>query len=99
MQLPSWRVALGAHDGHLLAFPCHINNNQCMPHALNLSRRIYQHIARLDFTNRTWLRFMANGKSAAHLIGMLQKLLQCRARAAALILKRIAVDILEQISE
>ena len=78
MQFTGRRVAFCTHDGDFIPFLCHISNYQCVTHALYLSSWIHQHIAWLDFTNRTRLRFMANGKSAAHLIGMLQKHLQCR---------------------
>ena len=37
MQFTGRSVALGAHDGNLVPLLCHINNYQCVPHALCLS--------------------------------------------------------------
>lgn len=44
MQFSGRRIALGAHNGDLITFPCHINHYQRMPHALQLAGRIDKHI-------------------------------------------------------
>ena len=55
MQFSGRRIALGAHNGDLITFPCHINHYQRMPHALQLAGRIDKHIARLYLTDRSRL--------------------------------------------
>ena len=38
VQFSGWRVALGTHDGNLVAFPCHVNHYQCDPFPLSSLR-------------------------------------------------------------
>jgi len=71
MQFSGRRIALGAHNGDLITFPCHINHYQRMPHALQLAGRIDKHIAGLHLANLPWLRLSAHGECTAHSVSVL----------------------------
>lgn len=95
MQFSGRRIALGAHNGDLITFPCHINHYQRMPHALQLAGRIDKHIARLYLANLPWLRLSAHGECTAHSVSVFQKLLQRLTGATPMISQRVAVHVTE----
>ena len=95
MQFSGRRIALGAHNGDLITFPCHINHYQRMPHALQLAGRIDKHIAGLHLANLPWLRLSAHGECTAHSVSVFQKLLQRLTGATPMISQRVAVHVTE----
>ena len=95
MQFSGRRIALGAHNGDLITFPCHINHYQRMPHALQLAGRIDKHIARLYLTDRTRLCLPVYRERAAHSVSVFQELLQCLTGATPMISQRVAVHVTE----
>ena len=95
MQFSGRRIALGAHNGDLITFPCHINHYQRMPPALQLAGRIDKHIAGLHLANLPWLRLSAHGECTAHSVSVFKKLLPRLTGATPMLSQRAAVHVTE----
>lgn len=95
MQFACRCIAFSTHNGYFFAIASHINHYQSMSHSFQLASWIDEHIAGLHITYLSWLRLTAHRKSAAHPIGFLQEFLQRLARSPTLILKRVAIYVLE----
>lgn len=95
MQFACRCIAFSTHNGYFFAVASHINHYQSMSHSFQLASWIDEHIAGLHITYLSWFRLTAHRKSAAHSVGFLQEFLQRFARSPTLILKRIAIYVLE----
>ena len=95
MQFACRCIAFSTHNGYFFAVASHINHYQSMSHSFQLASWIDEHIAGLHITYRAWLRFAAYRECAAHSVGFLSEFLQRFARSPTLILKRIAIYVLE----